>query len=397
MPVLAQTNSAGSGNLLGPGMAIDRATSSTGQFATSTETSADSVLDNYNRFGSYERAIVKKIVSENVQTQDGAIQQLRYTIEILSGDFKDQWHTFTLSALTASRNLQPQEGDNIVVFIQPDGQNSPKIFLESYDRRNIIIIGLIILFLLLIVIAGGKGLKAMLITALAIFLSIYIPLPLFARNWPVVLIIFLYALALSASIALILHGWSKKTLATVLGTTITAAITSLLTSYFVSAANITGTLSAASTRFFTDNPMLNPQQLIIIGLTAAAFAIILDITVSISCAVQELKNLKSNSGFKELFASGMQIGGEHLLTMSLILPLALLGTSIFIFLARYQNTPWIQFINQNETSFLIILSIAGFIGIIISIPVTAAFSALLHSPRVKKDDRLRKAMRWDNN
>jgi uncharacterized membrane protein len=367
-------------NLMGPGVNIDVAPDnlesnnapSESESATSEPTVINNIVER-SRYGSYERAIVKAVDQITSQTETGAELKNNYTIQILTGDFKDK--TFSIRG-GPSDKLIPETGDLIMVFIQPGGNDRPQIFFETYDRKNIYIFSLIFLTIILLVLFGLRGLLIGLTVCLVLWLGIYTSIPLYLRNWPILLVTSLTTLLLSTISSLLLFGWHKKAITTTIATILATALTTIIAQIITSSMHLTVTFDAIGQAFFKDHPTINPSQLIIIGLILACFAIIQDITSSISCGVAELKKIRPNAKWQELFTSGMNIGRTHAATMILVLVLTWIGSSISIFLYRYQqHTSWLHFLNQDAVSATMLLAIAGTIGILFSVPIAAIISA----------------------
>ncbi len=381
--------------LLVPGVNID--TPGTTQPAPEVNTDPNQIpiittIAERSRYGNYERALIKAIDQINSQTETGAELRFNYTIQILSGDFKDK--TYNVRS-TSQDNIKPANGDLIMVFVQPGGNDQPQIFLETYDRKNIYMFSIGILIILLIAFFGLRGLIIAGALSLTLWLAIYTTIPLYLRDWPLLLVITLASLLLSLISSLLLFGWHKKVIATTISTTIGTIVTTIIAEIFAKIMHLTNAYDAVGQSFFKDHPTIDPAKLILIGLILACFAIIQDISSSISCGVAELKKIRKNATWKDLFTSGMNIGRSHIATMSLVLVLTWVGASIYIFLFRYQNdTSWLHFLNQNDVSATFLLAIAGTIGIITSVPISALISAIAWTRITPPEDPSKPVPSW---
>jgi uncharacterized membrane protein len=384
--------------LLGPGVAIDSTTTIPEPTVTetaapeSTQPSAQTTIAERSRYGNYERALVKAVDQITSQTDTGAELKYNYTVQILTGDFKDKTYTVR----NPSRDsIKPATGDLIMVFVQPGGNNEPQIFFETFDRKNIYIFSIGILLLLLLIFFGLRGLIIAGALSITLWLAIYTTIPLYLRDWPLLLVMTLAALLLSAISSLMLFGWHKKVITTTLSTTIGTIATTIIAEIFAKSMHLNIALDATSQAFFKDHPTTDPAKLILIGLILACFAIIQDIASSISCGVAEFKKMRKNATWKNLFTSGMNIGRSHVATMILVLTLTWVGGAIYIFLFRYQNdTSWLHFLNQDTVSSVFLLAIAGTIGIITSVPIAALISAIAWTRITPPEDPSRPIPSW---
>jgi uncharacterized membrane protein len=131
---------------------------------------------------------------------------------------------------------------------------------------------------------------------------------------------------------------------------------------------------------------LHLQGLLSAGIIIASLGAVMDVAMSLSSAVSELKAVNQSLGFAGLWRSGMRIGRDMVGTMTNTLILAFLGSSftliLYLFslgLSRYQLLP---------SAYLAIETISGVsssIGMILAIPLTAAVSALWLSRGKKKE------------
>jgi uncharacterized membrane protein len=100
--------------------------------------------------------------------------------------------------------------------------------------------------------------------------------------------------------------------------------------------------------------------------------------MSISSAISEMKQLNRSLGCSEMFQAGLNVGRDIMGTMSNTLLLAYVGGSIPLLLVLLgAELPWIRIINMDMIVTEFVSGLAGSIGLIISIPVTACFASIL--------------------
>ena len=123
---------------------------------------------------------------------------------------------------------------------------------------------------------------------------------------------------------------------------------------------------------------LKIRGLYICGILIASEGAVMDIAMSISSAVSELHSVNPSLTPAQLFRSGMNIGRDAMGTMANTLVLAFAGTSLnmMIFIYAY-DVSYIQLLNTDFVAIEVIRSLAGSIGIILTVPVVAAVSAWL--------------------
>jgi len=102
----------------------------------------------------------------------------------------------------------------------------------------------------------------------------------------------------------------------------------------------------------------------------------MDVTMGIASAVCEIHDANPDLDRRSLFRSGMNIGRDMVGTMTNTLILAFLGSSFTLILYfSTLNLSFHQFISSSFFSIELISAVAGSIGVILSIPLTALISA----------------------
>ena len=113
---------------------------------------------------------------------------------------------------------------------------------------------------------------------------------------------------------------------------------------------------------------------IIIG----AIGAIMDVSISISSALSELRDNAQNPTFGLLLRSGLSIGRDMMGTMANTLILAFAGSSFnMLILVQTYDIPFLQLINTDYICIEIIQSVAGALGILLTVPIVAFISARL--------------------
>ena len=97
--------------------------------------------------------------------------------------------------------------------------------------------------------------------------------------------------------------------------------------------------------------------------------ILLDVSMSICSAIDEIYRQNPVLTRKELFKAGMRVGRDMMGTDSNTLILAFAGSSVSMLLLDYAyNLPYQQIINSNNIGIAIMQGLAGSFGIVGSIP-----------------------------
>ena len=112
----------------------------------------------------------------------------------------------------------------------------------------------------------------------------------------------------------------------------------------------------------------------------------MDVALGIASSVWEMREQNPDASVGSLFRSGMQIGKDAMGTMANTLILAFAGSSLnMLILVQTYNIPFLQLINTDYIALEVVQSVAGSIGILLTVPLVAFISAQLmaHSRKLR--------------
>jgi len=330
-----------------------------------------------SREQSYERAMVEKVGLENQANVQGGQLIETYEVRFLSGPFKNQVKNISADVNSNPYGLKPTVGDKVVIFVQADfSTHTEHFFLEGFDRR-MAVLWLVILFVLtLVLLSGWQGVKVAFSIGISIVLIGTVLIPLFLRGVnPVPVAIILGGVFVLISTGLSI-GWNKRTYVTAIGTMGGALVAFIISWIFSSWMHLNGLSSEEDRLFFGNNPNLNPRGILFAGIIIGSVGVVEDVAVSIVSGVSEVKRHKPNASFKELFSSGMTVGRDHMGALANTLVFAYVGGSLSSLLLYQQfKSSWLKFINFDTVVDEILRSLAGTIGLIFTVPITALLAA----------------------
>ena len=225
-----------------------------------------------------------------------------------------------------------------------------------------------------------KGLSALLslgFTCSAIF-AVFLPAVLSGRNiyiWAIIVCIFSIIVTL-----FLLNGINKKSYAAVAGCLGGVVGAGLITLFMNQVLLITGAIDADS-RSLLALPIENQidlTALVFAGIIIGAVGAVMDVAVSISSALWELKAQAPNMTFKDMFSSGINIGKDIIGSMTNTLVLAYIGSSLSIILIFIVYTNSLtELLNSELVIVELLQAIVGGMGILLTMPLTALVCASL--------------------
>ena len=338
----------------------------------------------------YAPAKVTAVLSDNAQedfenAEGRRVGDQELEIQILSGDHKDEIMTVT-NYMSALFNVDVQQGDRIIVRIMTDENGSYYASVFNYDRGIVLGGFLLIFFILLATLGGKKGLGALAGLLLTLGCIWFILIPCLLRGVPAIPVTIAVSAVAAAAGLIFLNGYSKKTFCAVCG-----CVGGVLVSGI--AAAVVGSLSpmngfnmqeAENLILYGADQGLKVSGLLVCGVLISALGAVMDVALGIASSVWEMKEQNPDASVGSLFRSGMQIGKDAMGTMANTLILAFAGSSLnMLILVQTYNIPFLQLINTDSIALEVVQSVAGSIGILLTVPLVALISARLMARRKK--------------
>lgn len=342
-----------------------------------------------NKAKSYRATVItiEEIKEEEIDYgyEKMSAKTIRFTAEIKNSSESKKVEAFQF--IDEAIEVNPKQidvGDDILISELSSRTNVEEIewtFIEYYRTDSLIMI-ISAFFVLLVLFCRKKGINtiiSLVITCLSIFL-VFIPSILNGRNIyfsSVIICIFIIFTSL-----FIINGAHKKTLCAIVGNLGGLAAAGIL-SYFISnSLNLTGLIDQDSMFLLMINPEspIDLKAILWSSIVIGSLGAVMDISMSIASATNELaENIESKS-FKVFLRSGLNIGQDSIGTMTNTLVLAYIGSSLsIVLLMMVYNSDFIQLINLEMIVFEILQAIIGSMGILLAIPITSLFSAYIFS------------------
>lgn len=287
-----------------------------------------------------------------------------------------------------------QEGDAALAVISVDGDGNPtKVTMSDYYRldKEALLAGAFVL--LLVLVAGASGFRAVfsfLISVLAIW-KILVPLYLKGYN-PIFTGLAVTAL-LTAMIIYFVYGADIKFVSAVSGSMLGTITTCITGAVFTDVFKIHGAvMNSSESLLYAGYQHLDLTAIFMSSIFIGASGAMMDLAVDITSAVNEVIEKKPEIGWKEAFASAMNVGRAAMGTMTTTLLLAYSGGCVallMVFMA--QGTPILHILNYKYVSAEILDTIVGSFGLVTVAPFTALTSSVLLTHRRKKEEKKEKS------
>ena len=331
----------------------------------------------------YEKAQVLSITEDKSVVDEETENVLRGSMElkvkILTGRYKGDV-CFVTNYFSALYNVNVKEGDTLCVRIDTTGEGIYSCSVYNYNRVPLII-GLIIVFFLSLAIIGGiQGIKAFVGLAYTILCMFGILLPLTLKGVPAVPLTCVIIFITSVVCFYLIGGISKKTVAAAPGCFSGVLIAALLGQIAAGIGGITTFQmdEAEALLLVKSTTDLKMRGLFTSGILIAAMGAVMDITMSIASALEEVHLADPKRDAKGLIKSGLNIGRDAMGTMANTLVLAYVGSALNMCVLIYSyGVGWRQLLCTDFVAIEVIRAIAGSVGIICAVPCVSVFAALL--------------------
>ena len=305
-------------------------------------------------------------------------------LEICSGEHKGTFLE-AYNYLNAYTNLDAKENTRLIVRLDYDDSGALYVVnIFNYDRWQVVGAFILVFALVMILVGGWKGVKALLGLLFTLACVWFLLLPMMLRGIsPVPATVAIIALTSAASL-LLLDGPTLKTLCATLGCVggvavagISAAIVGVLTPL-----NGFNTDNAESLVLQASDGGLQISGLLVCSILISSMGAVMDVAMSIASALHELRTHNPELSPLSLFRSGMNIGRDAMGTMANTLILAFAGSSLnLLILVQVYDIPFLQLVNTDFICIEVLQSVAGSMGILLTVPLVAGISARLMAGR----------------
>jgi uncharacterized membrane protein len=325
-------------------------------------------------------SIADEVLREN---EENTVRTIFYNATVIEKRHKGE--TFIIEdtyEVGESFHTNADTGDQVLVYLdfEGDGQTIITGYIVKFVRTKQLALLLGIFIVLLIIITGVKGIKALVSLGLTLLLVIRVILPRILKGDNPVFISVIVTVIITVFTLLIISGFNKKAYATMIGTISGVFIGGGLAILVTAQAKVMGLTyeDAQFLRFFEDGITFDFSGLLFASILLGALGAVMDVCMSIASSIEEVKHASPYISRKDLFISGMHVGKDVMGTMINTLILAYAGSSMLLMLIYLgSGMPFIEIINDDLVVTEIIRALAGTIGLIVAIPITALSAASL--------------------
>ena len=273
------------------------------------------------------------------------------------------------------------EGGEIVVFGVARPTIDTTYQFADFQRRSLLLVLFLVLAAAVVVVGRRKGLLALggLVLSGGILLLFVVqgivaggsPLPIAVVGASAIALVTLY----------LAHGFNVESSVALLGVIGAVMLTALLAAVTIALSNVTG-FSSEEASLLTLFEGIEVTGLLLAGVVLGAAGALDDVAVTQAATVRELRAANPSLGRAELFRRGMSVGRDHIASTINTLFLAYAGAGLpllVLFVLSEQSLGAVA--NSEVVAIEIMRTIIGSLGLVATVPFTTwlAARAVAHS------------------
>lgn len=277
---------------------------------------------------------------------------------------------------------QVQVGSLVMLLETPSPDGGETIWrFEGYYRLHIILILLAVFAALVLALGRWQGVNTLLSLFFTFSFVFYVFIPAVMQGLNIYLFAFLTVLYVIVMTLFLIHGWSAKTLATMLGCiggVLTAILALLILNQFLSLTGVIDEHSFYLLKLHPERP-INLVAILFSSIIIGAMGAIMDVAMDIASSLYELTEHAPGIQRDRLLKSGLTIGRDIMGTMANTLVLAYIGSSLagITILLTYSGSA-LQLLNRESIITEILQALIGSLAIVLTMPLTAVICSLLY-------------------
>ncbi len=305
-------------------------------------------------------------------------------VTILNGEYKDI-KVKGVNLLMGKMELDSvyEIGDKVLVTPYIVNDEIKSVTLVGHYRIGVEVLLMVLFGSFLILFAGWTGFKALISFCFSALMIFKVLLPLVLLGYNPIAISLVVVISLSFVILFVIGNFSKKGLASFLGTVSGIVVTCILSIIFTRLLKLSGAVRPfMETLLYSGYSQINITDIFIASIFMAASGALMDISMDVATSIEEVHMHNLSLTQSQLILSGFRVGRTVIGTMTTTLLLAYSSSYmglLLVFIA--QGTPLLQILNLNYVSSEILNTIVGSFSLVLTAPLTAIIAGLLYGEK----------------
>lgn len=272
--------------------------------------------------------------------------------------------------------LEP--GDRVELVRTPGAEGEPSTLTYfGIDRSQPLWLLAGLFALVVVAVARWRGVMSLVGLGFAAAVVGFFVLPALLVGEAPVAVAVVGAVAIMYVVLYTTHGFSIRTSAALAGTLGGIVLTAALGAWAVGAARLTGVTGEEGGVLLANAGALDFQALLVAAVVVAGLGVLNDVTITQASAVWELRGAAPAMTRRELFASAMRIGRDHIASTIYTIVFAYAGTALLLLLVvSLYDRSLLDLAGTDEIATEVVRSLTSSIGLVLAVPLTTVIAAL---------------------
>lgn len=225
----------------------------------------------------------------------------------------------------------------------------------------------------LIAFSGLTGIRTIISFVFSLLCIWKVLIPMLLKGYHPMLLSLIIGITMAIVTLILVAGFTKKAYCAILGSTCASLLTCFMAIGFGTLFNIHGSvMNWSESLLYAGFQNLNLTLIYQASIYLACSGAMVDLSIDISAAIEEVVDKKPNISRKEILLSGLNIGRSVVGSQATTLLLAYMGSFIAVMMVYMaQGTPMLNILNSKSIASEILHTFVGCIGLVIVSPLTA--------------------------
>ena len=332
----------------------------------------------------YRGKVLEVHESEEQEHEYYSVIEQEVKVRLTSGPYRGEeitiYNTYFAGDPVYDFLLEP--GQEVIVVTMGEEGSFDQAYVQDMARDRGVYYLVIVFVLALLLVGRMKGLKTIITLAVTIALVFGVLLPLLLQGFnPIWLAVGVAVVAIMVTL-FIIGGFNVKSLVAIMGTVFGVVVAGLMAFWAGSMAKLTGFGTHEAQMLYFMDHTIDFRGLLFAGIIIGSLGAITDIGMSVASAAAEIKEARPDIRFGDLTRGAFNVGRDVMGTMANTLILAYVGAAIpMLLLVMGYDIDWLKVINMDIIATEFVRGIAGSIGLIAAVPVTALLSGYFMADR----------------
>ena len=329
----------------------------------------------------YKARVIEVIAEQNRELSDGTqARQQKLKLKILDGDKIGQEIVFDgFGDYDALKKNIYQVDDKVLLLASYDDTGKVNYYITDYVRTNSLFLLTVLFGLSIIVVGGIKGFRSLLSLIATFFVVVKYIIPQILAGANPLFVTLLGSFIILLIIIYITEGFRINAHIAVVSIFISLVITVLISWVFVDLAQLSG-LASEEVSFLVglNSHTINFQGLLLAAIIIGTLGVLDDIVIAQVATAEEIMKADPYKSKLEVFKSTYRVGVSHISSMTNTLFLAYVGVSLPLLIlfvsGKSAFSTWSQIANNEAIATEIVRTLAGSIGLILSVPISTGIA-----------------------